>query len=130
MSLLSALRLFHLRESFIIPVQYAIQAKGYQKPSGKHSGFGKKIIVKKTASIPVEKDINKLLTYVCGTNILKEGEDVKLKPDSEYPEWLWNITTQPIKLSELDPNTKEYWRYLRTHGLKRNNRTRKYFRFH
>ncbi|XP_076637391.1 mitochondrial ribosomal protein L54 [Colletes latitarsis] len=130
MSLLSALRLFQLRESFIIPAQYAIQTKDYAKVAGKQSLSGKKIVVKKTADIPVEKDINKLLTYVCGTNILKEGEDVKLKPDSEYPEWLWNIRTQPIKLSELDPNSKEYWRYMRTQGLKRNNRTRKYYRFH
>lgn len=72
--------------------------------------------------IPVEKDVNKLLTYVCGSNIYKEGEDIKLKPDSEYPEWLWKIRTEPPQLSELDPNTKQYWRYLRKQALKRNNR--------
>jgi len=46
--------------------------------------------------ISVETDAKKLLTYVCGSNIYKEGEDVKLKPDSEYPDWLWNLNTGNI----------------------------------
>mmetsp|Transcript_1341 Transcript_1341/g.4365 ORF Transcript_1341/g.4365 Transcript_1341/m.4365 type:complete len:121 (+) Transcript_1341:3-365(+) len=28
---------------------------------------------------------------VRGCNILKEGEDPTMKPDEEYPEWLWTI---------------------------------------
>ena len=41
--------------------------------------------------LPVESDPVKLVNNVCGSNILKEGKDVELKPDSEYPDWLWTI---------------------------------------
>ena len=40
---------------------------------------------------PVESDPEKLTKFVCGSNILKTGQDVELKPDSEYPEWLFKI---------------------------------------
>lgn len=43
--------------------------------------------------IPVETDPQKLVNYVCGSNLLKEGEDIKLKPDDEYPDWLWTLRT-------------------------------------
>ena len=43
--------------------------------------------------MPVETDTQKLVNYVCGSNLLKEGEDVKLKPDDEYPDWLWTLRT-------------------------------------
>lgn len=73
--------------------------------------------------LPVETDAHKLVNYVCGTNIYKEGEDVKIKPDSEYPSWLWTIRTGPAPtLDELDPSTKQYWRKLRKLGLRRNNK--------
>ncbi|XP_017892068.2 39S ribosomal protein L54, mitochondrial-like [Ceratina calcarata] len=78
--------------------------------------------------LPVEKDVNKLINYCCGSNIYKEGEDIKLKPDSEYPEWLWNIRTEPPKLSDLDPNTKQYWRYIRKRALLRKNQMLKFIR--
>ncbi|XP_076234693.1 mitochondrial ribosomal protein L54 [Calliopsis andreniformis] len=127
MSLFSALRLFQFKESFIIPVQYAIQTKNYAVVPKKSTAkkFGKQVKIE----IPVEKDVNKLLTYVCGSNIYKEGEDIKLKPDSEYPEWLWNIPTEPPKLSDLDPNTKNYWRYIRKQALVRNNQMKKHRKF-
>ena len=41
--------------------------------------------------LPVETDPEKLVNYVCGSNIMKEGENIKLQPDSEYPEWLWDL---------------------------------------
>ena len=47
----------------------------------------------KIKEFPVETDPHKLVNYCCGSNIYKEGEDVKLKPESEYPEWLWSIRT-------------------------------------
>ncbi|XP_034946306.1 39S ribosomal protein L54, mitochondrial isoform X2 [Chelonus insularis] len=64
---------------------------------------------------PVEKDPKKLISFVCGSNILKEGgQDVEIKPDSEYPDWLWTIRLgPPPPLEEMDPNTKQYWRRLR-----------------
>lgn len=43
--------------------------------------------------LPVETDPEKLVNYVCGSNIMKEGENIKLQPDSEYPEWLWDLNT-------------------------------------
>lgn len=74
--------------------------------------------------LPVETDTYRLQTHVCGTNLLKEGgEDVKIKPDSEYPSWLWTLRTgPPPPLEEMDPNTKQYWRRLRTLGLRKNNK--------
>ncbi|KAM0731145.1 Large ribosomal subunit protein mL54 [Formica fusca] len=127
MNLSTVYRLFHFSRNSIIPIQYTIQTKNYAKPVFQ-TGMKK---LKRSAAVekkllPVETDINRLLTYVCGTNILKEGgEDVKIRPDSEYPSWLWTIRTGPApSLEELDPNTKQYWRKLRVLGLKRNNKER------
>ncbi|GFR08433.1 39S ribosomal protein L54, mitochondrial [Trichonephila clavata] len=67
----------------------------------------------KKKRLPVETDPKKLVTYCCGSNIYKEGEDVKLKEDSEYPDWLWTLRLgPPPPLEEMDPNTKEYWERL------------------
>lgn len=80
--------------------------------------------------LPVETDANKLVNYCCGSNIFKEGTDVQLKPDNEYPEWLWNLHVgDPIPLEELDPNTKQYWRKLRSMALRRNNKLAKVKKF-
>uniref|UniRef100_A0A336KGG8 Large ribosomal subunit protein mL54 n=1 Tax=Culicoides sonorensis TaxID=179676 RepID=A0A336KGG8_CULSO len=87
---------------------------------GKKGGKLGPIVEKKV--LPVETDAEKLVNYVCGSNINVKGEDIKLKPDSEYPDWLWNLHTGPPKpISELDPNTKEYWRRVRRAGLRQNN---------
>ena len=43
--------------------------------------------------LPVETDAKKLVQFVCGSNINKEGQDIELKPDSEYPDWLWTLHT-------------------------------------
>lgn len=48
--------------------------------------------------IPVETDSKKLIKFVCGSNILKEGQDIELKPNSEYPDWLWNLNLGNIFL--------------------------------
>lgn len=59
--------------------------------SKKKAGKGGPVVEK--SQLPVETDAKKLVTFLCGSNILKEGEDVPLKPDSEYPDWLWKLNT-------------------------------------
>jgi large subunit ribosomal protein L54 len=73
--------------------QFFISAGGIAslgKKKGKLSKLGP-MMEKKI--IPVETDPQKLVNYVCGSNLLKEGEDIKLKPDDEYPDWLWTLRT-------------------------------------
>ena len=69
-----------------------------------------------------ETDPVKLTTFLCGGNLSREGgADPELKPESEYPEWLWTLRTDrnSPSLNELDPNTWQYWRTLRTVNTKR-----------
>ncbi|GFP89449.1 54S ribosomal protein l37 mitochondrial [Phtheirospermum japonicum] len=40
-------------------------------------------------------------TTVFGANILKEGQDPKILPDSDYPDWLWHLLDKRPPLSEL-----------------------------
>lgn len=73
--------------------------------------------------LPVETDPEKLVKYACGTNIYKTGEDILLKPDNEYPDWLWSIRLgPPPPLEELNPESKEYWRRIRKLAMRRNNK--------
>ncbi|XP_075401178.1 large ribosomal subunit protein mL54 [Tenrec ecaudatus] len=72
----------------------------------------------------------RLTTHAMGVNIYKEGQDVLLKPDAEYPEWLFDMNVGPPKtLEELDPGTREYWRLLRKHNIWRHNRLSKNQKF-
>ncbi|KAJ4434461.1 hypothetical protein ANN_23023 [Periplaneta americana] len=97
------------------------------KKKGKFSKLGP-MMEKKI--LPVETDPQRLVNYVCGSNLYKEGEDIKLKSDSEYPEWLWTLRTgKALTLDDLDPDTKDYWRKLRKLGMKRNNQLRKLKKF-
>ncbi|XP_037035685.1 39S ribosomal protein L54, mitochondrial [Bradysia coprophila] len=103
-----------------------ILVRNYSKPTvpkaTKTKKLGKMGPIAEKVIIPVETDTHKLVNYVCGSNINKTGEDIKIKDDSEYPEWLWQINTGPApKLEELDPETKQYWRKLRKLALQRNN---------
>lgn len=68
---------------------------------------------KKRFRQPVKDDAEYLCTHVSGSNIFKNGEDVKIKDDSEYPDWIWTekLDGYPT-LEELDPNSKEYWEVL------------------
>lgn len=63
----------------------------------------------------------KLTTTLCGGNILKEGTDPVLKDDHEYPDWLWELRLErtALTLEELDPDTKAYWRKVRSMDIKR-----------
>lgn len=38
---------------------------------------------------------------VAPVNVLKTGEDPALKPDEEYPAWLWKLADPPPSLGEL-----------------------------
>ncbi|XP_039257351.2 large ribosomal subunit protein mL54-like [Styela clava] len=58
----------------------------------------------------VVRDTQLLQKYCCGLGFKVDEEDPELKPDSEYPEWLWSIHTGPPKTyKDYDPNTREYW---------------------
>jgi large subunit ribosomal protein L54 len=44
-------------------------------------------------------------------NLLKTGgQEVELKSDSEYPEWLWKLSlAKGPTLEEMEPNTLQWW---------------------
>merc|ERR1712071_63605 len=59
-----------------------------------------------------------------------DAENIKLAPDSEYPEWLWSLKTdKPQPLEEMDQGTLEYWRRLRKVNLQRNSELMKLRRY-
>uniref|UniRef100_A0A023FNF0 Large ribosomal subunit protein mL54 n=1 Tax=Amblyomma cajennense TaxID=34607 RepID=A0A023FNF0_AMBCJ len=84
----------------------------YAKKASAAAAAGLNIQTKKK-KLPVETDPEKLVRFCCGSNILKEGQDVELGPDDAYPSWLWDLPLNgPPPLSEMDPNTAEYWESL------------------
>ncbi|RZF45614.1 hypothetical protein LSTR_LSTR010565 [Laodelphax striatellus] len=99
----------------------------YAAPNIASLGKGKKLkggaapVEKKR--LPVETDVNKLVSFLCGSNLMKEGgQDIQLKPDSEYPDWLWDLHIgKPKTLDEMDPNSLQYWRKVRKLAMKRKN---------
>lgn len=54
-----------------------------------------------------------ILIILCSFSSLflfQEGEDIKLKDDSEYPEWIWKMKIHSFpKFDDYDPKSKEYW---------------------
>nr|CAG4643650.1 EOG090X0KWJ [Ilyocryptus agilis] len=109
---------------------------GYAKAAGvpalgtKKGSKGKLGQVVEKVVLPVETDPEKLVKFVCGSNILKQGKDIELQPDDAYPDWLWslNLGKNPT-LEELDPNTLAYWKCLRKLNLRRNARLMKLKKF-
>ena len=83
--------------------------------------------------LDVEKDPQKLVNFVCGANYMIEGgEEVPIKPDSEYPDWLFtmNVTRPGPPLEELDPDTIEYWLKVKHMETLKRNRIHKKRGFH
>ena len=81
----------------------------------------------KKVDIPVETNPEKLAKFCYGLNILKVGgEEVPLKADSEYPEWLWTLSLDKGPDPEdMDKNTIEYWMRKRNIALRYQNKLRK-----
>ncbi|XP_061740003.1 large ribosomal subunit protein mL54-like [Nerophis ophidion] len=90
-----------------------LQACGYAKKVAA-KGKGKGSVKEELKGPEVCKDPVRLTTYAVGANIYKQGEDPKLKPPEEYPEWLFHINLGPAcQLNQLQEDTWEYWKRLR-----------------
>uniref|UniRef100_A0A8C2T1R3 Large ribosomal subunit protein mL54 n=1 Tax=Coturnix japonica TaxID=93934 RepID=A0A8C2T1R3_COTJA len=67
-----------------------------------------------------------LANFAVGVNYLQDAPMVPLRPDAEYPEWLFQMHLgPPKKLQELDPDSLQYWRRLRKHNSWQRNKLKK-----
>lgn len=65
---------------------------------------------KRRFRLAVETDPHKLVNYCCGLNYHIDEPPIPLKPDNEYPDWLWTLRLGPKPASyELEKGTKEYY---------------------
>ncbi|KAM9385124.1 large ribosomal subunit protein mL54 [Pholidichthys leucotaenia] len=102
-----------------------VQTCGYAKKVA-FKGKGKGMTKEELKGPEVSKDPVRLTSYAVGVNIFKQGEDPKLKPPEEYPEWLFQMNLgDPKKLHELEPDTWEYWIRLRKENIWRHQRLQK-----
>ncbi|XP_033903728.3 large ribosomal subunit protein mL54-like isoform X5 [Acipenser ruthenus] len=102
-----------------------ILACGYAKKVAA-KGKGKGMAKDAQKGPEVCKDPVKLTTHAMGVNIYKEGQDPPLQAASEYPEWLFQLDLGPPKqLSELDPESREYWKLMRKEHMWRFNKLHK-----
>lgn len=76
---------------------------------------------KRRFRLAVETDPHKLVNYCCGLNYHIDEPPIKLKPDEEYPDWLWDLRLGPKPRSyDLQEGTKEYYEQLAAEGFSRN----------
>ncbi|XP_017262617.1 39S ribosomal protein L54, mitochondrial [Kryptolebias marmoratus] len=107
-------------------VFYKTQTCGVSKKVAGAKTKGKGMIKEELKGPEVCKDPVRLTTHAVGVNIFKQGEDPKLKPAEEYPEWLFQLNLGKIQqLHELKPDTWEYWKRLRKENIWRHNRLHK-----
>ncbi|XP_029470176.1 39S ribosomal protein L54, mitochondrial [Rhinatrema bivittatum] len=108
---------------------YRLLARGYAKKAVV-KGKGKGASIETLKDPEVCKDPGLLTSHAMGVNIYKQGQEVALKEDSEYPEWLFQLHLgPPKKLHELDPESPKYWRTLRKQHIWRNNKLSKNKKF-
>ena len=106
--------------------KYLPQIQSVKGMAAAPTSTGAQPIGKRRFRLPVEEDPHKLVNYCCGANYEKDGEPIKLKPDEEYPDWVWKLRLNlPARLTDLDPNTKEYWERLDVVGRQQMWRRRK-----
>ncbi|EGD83245.1 hypothetical protein PTSG_03876 [Salpingoeca rosetta] len=68
----------------------------------------------------------KALPTTCpGANINEGGEDPELKPDDQYPEWLWSLAEAPKTSADFDASDKYHWRKRGKEHCKDDNTLRK-----
>ncbi|PWA20934.1 39S ribosomal protein L54, mitochondrial [Gambusia affinis] len=102
-----------------------IQTCGYAKKVVS-KGKGKGMVKDELKGPEVCKDPVRLTSYAVGVNIYKQGDDPKIKPPEEYPEWLFQLNLgKAKKLHELETDTWQYWKRLRKENMWRNNKLRK-----
>ena len=93
-----------------------------------YTGRGRSVEPKEL--MQVNTDAEYLVSHCSGSNYFKEGQDIKLGPDEDYPDWLWDLHIgPPLKLEEMSQDSPQYWRKLREMHMKRNNRLAKVKKF-
>ncbi|CAN6448525.1 unnamed protein product [Victoria cruziana] len=83
----------------LVPVTLVVHRRGFAAPKSKKGGGGKGGAADAPKAETLSKDVK--ATTVVGANILKDGADPKILPDSEYPDWLWHLIDKKPPLSEL-----------------------------
>uniref|UniRef100_A0A914XJM3 Large ribosomal subunit protein mL54 n=1 Tax=Plectus sambesii TaxID=2011161 RepID=A0A914XJM3_9BILA len=95
-------------------------------PKAPAKGSAVKVVGEKEDKAFIEMDAEKLTKYAC-INYLVDAETPgpEIKPDSEYPEWLFKMDlSAPRDLEDLDPEKDGwlYWQKLRRRQWEQNKR--------
>ncbi|KAH7722348.1 Protein MRPL-54 [Aphelenchoides avenae] len=95
-------------------------------PAGRTYAVGSKVVAEKEDKSFIETDVEKLCKYVCiNYNVEATEPGPPIKPDSEYPEWLFQLDLRPPReLEDLDPEQDGwlYWRALRKRQVEQKRR--------